>query len=181
MPDVPFFTVGHSTKTVDEFVELLDAGAVVHVVDVRKMPRSRTNPQFNADALSDELTTRGRRYTHIPALAGLRPRSESVPPDVNGFWTNQSFHNYADYALSEEFAQGLAQLQAIGREERCAVMCAEAVWWRCHRRIIADHLIHRGETVYHLLGTDRVERATLTRGATEDDIGRLVYPVDGRS
>jgi len=98
-----------------------------------------------------------------------------VPADVNGYWENQSFHNYADYALSDEFARGLDQLMAVASERRAAVMCAEAVWWRCHRRIIADYLLLRGREVIHLMGEGRSEPATMTPGAEERD-GKLVYP-----
>lgn len=172
----PFFTIGHSTRTIDELVVLLRAGDVSRVVDVRTMPRSRTNPQFNEESLADSLGAYDIDYTYISVLGGLRSRSKSVDEDVNGFWNNQSFHNYADYALSEEFENGIEELITLGREQRCAVMCAEAVWWRCHRRIIADHLLHRGYEVFHLMGTDRVDPATLTRGASHDANGELVYP-----
>jgi uncharacterized protein (DUF488 family) len=95
---------------------------------------------------------------------------------VNGFWTHQSFHNYADYALSAEFEAGLAQLVEEGRKQRCATMCSEAVWWRCHRRIVADHLIARGESVFHIMGARRVERAQLTKGAVVGRGTQVVYP-----
>jgi uncharacterized protein (DUF488 family) len=95
---------------------------------------------------------------------------------VNAFWTNQSFHNYADYAMGEEFRAALALLRARGRERRCAIMCAETLWWRCHRRIIADYLLSAGETVFHILGTGEVARAHLTPAATPRPDGTLVYP-----
>ena len=94
-------------------------------------------------------------YDHIAELGGLRPRAKNIAPDVNGFWDNQSFHNYADYAMSAGFRSGLARLQELGSVQRCAVMCAEAVWWRCHRRIIADYLLTAGEQVFHILGRAR--------------------------
>ena len=98
-----------------------------------------------------------------------------MPPEVNGYWQNQSFHNYADYALSSSFGQGLRELECLADERPTAIMCSEAVWWRCHRRIIADYLILRGRQVFHLMGGDRVEPATLTPAAREQS-DRLVYP-----
>jgi uncharacterized protein (DUF488 family) len=111
----------------------------------------------------------------MAALGGLRGRTRGVPVEVNGLWTNQSFHNYADYALSAPFQAGLAHLLERGRERRCAIMCSEAVWWRCHRRIVADHLIARGEAVIHILGPGRLEPARLTPGAVVQG-GAVVYP-----
>nr|WP_298415701.1 DUF488 domain-containing protein [uncultured Halomonas sp.] len=171
-----FYTVGHSTRTLDEFVALLGVGGVEHVVDVRAMPRSRTNPQFNFDALADSLAPLGIGYTHSAELAGLRNRSKTVEDDVNGYWHNRSFHNYADYALSEEFHRGLAALIELGHRQTCAIMCAEAVWWRCHRRIIADHLLHCGEQVYHLMNADRIQPAKMTEAAQGSEDGDLIYP-----
>lgn len=175
-----FYTVGHSTRTVEQLVKLLRVGDVAQVVDVRAMPRSRTNPQFNHEALADALAPYGMTYIHAPALAGLRSRCPAIDPAVNGFWRNQSFHNYADYALSEQFQDALAWLRERGARETCAIMCAEAVWWRCHRRIIADHLLHRGERVAHLMNNDRAQNAQMTAGACTDDAGRLVYPSAAR-
>jgi uncharacterized protein (DUF488 family) len=171
----PIFTIGHSTRSIEEFVELLRAGPAELVVDVRTVPRSRRNPQYNEDALPDELAPFQIGYVRIPGLGGLRGRSNDVPPEVNGHWENQSFHNYADYALSGEFAEALGQLLELSAERRVAIMCAEAVWWRCHRRIIADYLIERGRVVRHLMDSDRVEQARLTPGA--EAVGdKLHYP-----
>jgi uncharacterized protein (DUF488 family) len=172
---LPFFTVGHSTRTVPELVDLLRAGQVAMVVDVRTVPRSRTNPQFNLDVLGETLAACQIGHTRIEALGGLRKRSPDVPPEINGWWSNRSFHNYADHALSEEFRNGLDELIALGRDRRVAVMCSEAVWWRCHRRLIADRLLARGEAVFHLMGEDRVEPAKLSEGANIED-GVVTYP-----
>jgi uncharacterized protein (DUF488 family) len=101
-----------------------------------------------------------------------------VAADVNAFWQNRSFHNYADYAMSEEFRSGLSRLRELGQATQCAIMCAEAVWWRCHRRIIADYLIASGETVFHILGRGHVERARTTGAAKLRPNGTLMYPVD---
>jgi uncharacterized protein (DUF488 family) len=105
----------------------------------------------------------------------LRPKAKDISPDLNAFWQNESFHNYADYALTQPFHCGLARLRALGQDQRCAIMCAEAVWWRCHRRIIADYLIAAGETVFHLLGKDRIEPARMTEAAKSRPDGSLAY------
>lgn len=146
------------------------------VIDIRSIPRSRTNPQYNSDALPETLADLQIGYFHIARLGGLRSKDKSVAPETNGFWENQSFHNYADYAITPSFRTGLDQLIELGRERRCAMMCSEAVWWRCHRRIVADHLIALGEDVCHLMGGDKVEPAKLTVGAriTQDKI--VTYP-----
>jgi len=172
----PFFTIGHSTRSIAEFVDLLRPAEIRLVVDVRTMPRSRTNPQYNRDTLPATLAEFQIAYQHMPALGGLRPRAKNVAPDVNAFWQNQSFHNFADYALSEAFRSGLAQLRALGHEQRCAIMCSEAVWWQCHRRIIADYLIAAGETVFHILAGQRIEPAQMTAAAEIGADGSLVYP-----
>jgi uncharacterized protein (DUF488 family) len=111
----------------------------------------------------------------MAALGGLRGKSRDVLPDVNGLWENGSFHNYADYAFSPPFRAGLAHLIEVGRERRCAIMCSEAVWWRCHRRIVADYLIAGGETVIHIMGPGRLEPARLTPGAVVQPKA-VVYP-----
>jgi uncharacterized protein (DUF488 family) len=172
----PFFTIGHSTRTTEEFVELLTASEVGLVVDVRTVPRSRTNPQYNRDTLPATLEKSGLAYEHVAALGGLRSKSRLAPPDVNAFWENDSFHNYADYALTEPFRAAVAELRETGHARRCAIMCAEAVWWRCHRRIISDYLLAEGETVLHILGPGHIEPARLTEAAQKDASGHLVYP-----
>ena len=171
----PIYTIGHSTRSIADFVDLLRSGPADLVVDVRTVPKSRRNPQYNEAALGDELAPYQVGYTRIADLGGLRGRSHEVPPEVNGFWDNQSFHNYADYALSPEFAAALDELLELSADRRCAVMCAEAVWWRCHRRIIADYLLARGIPVLHLMGEGRVEPARLTPGAELTD-GKVTYP-----
>ena len=173
----PFFTIGHSTRSIREFVDLLMPQEIKLVVDVRTIPRSRTNPQYNLEEFAKALAEFQINYEHIAALGGLRGRKWDVPTDVNAFWKNQSFHNYADYAMSEEFQCGLARLRALGHVTPCVVMCAEAVWWRCHRRIIADYLMAVGETVFHILGPNHIERARITDGARLGLAGRLTYPL----
>ncbi len=140
------WTVGHSTRTITEFVELLSVADVELVVDVRRAPRSRSNPQYNGDVLPEELAPFQIGYRRIAELGGFRKKSP-VAESVNAFWKNRSFHNYADYA----------------------------VWWKCHRRIIADYLINAGKSVFHLLGEDEVAPASMTEAAVPDE-GRLRYP-----
>jgi uncharacterized protein (DUF488 family) len=172
----PFFTIGHSTRSLAEFVELLRESNIELVVDVRTVPRSRTNPQFNKDTLPGSLLQFQIGYEHIAELGGLRGRRRSAEPSPNGFWQNESFRNYADYALTPSFKAGFEQLEAVGRERRSAIMCAEAVWWRCHRRIITDYLIVDGKTVFHILGPGHVNEAQLTPGAEPQAGGAIVYP-----
>lgn len=173
---LPFYTVGHSNVSVERFVALLSAHDIGLVADIRTIPKSRANPQFNEDALKAALAGHDIAYVRVAALGGLRGKARGVPREVNGFWTNESFHNYADYALSSEFRAGLEHLIEQGRTQRCAMMCAEAVWWRCHRRIVADYLLARGETVFHIMTQDRLEPARLTPGAVIRADGVVVYP-----
>lgn len=173
----PFYTIGHSKLSVVEFAGLLTSAGADFVADVRAFPRSRSNPQFNADTLSPALAAPGIGYEHLPELGGRRPRQPDVPPERNALWTNGSFHKYADYAEGAAFRAGLDRLIALGRGRHCAIMCAEAVWWRCHRRIIADYLIARGERVLHIMPDGRIASAKLTPGARSRPDGTLVYPV----
>ena len=123
-----FFTIGHSTLAIADFVSLLQHAGVHLVVDVRMIPRSRANPQYNGDVLCEELSAFQIEYVHLAALGGLRGRAHDIAGSVNAFWTNQRFHNYADYAMTETFRVGLAELRKRGHAQICAVMCAEAVW-----------------------------------------------------
>jgi uncharacterized protein (DUF488 family) len=173
-----FFTIGHSTRPLPAFVELLEAAHVELVVDVRTVPRSRTNPQYNRDTLPADLSRYGIGYRHIAALGGLRGKMRDVAAAENGFWTNDSFHNSADYALGAAFRSGFEELRMLGRDRTSAVMCSEAVWWRCHRRIIADYLIAAGESVFHILGKNHVEPAKMTPIARCDPSGAVRYPAD---
>lgn len=172
-----FLTIGHSTHSLDEFIGLLQQAGVQQLADVRTVPRSRRNPQFNRDSLPQSLAEVQIGYVHLPALGGLRNHSHDVPADTNGNWQNQSFHNYADYALSAEFQQGLHELQQLGQRGRTAIMCAEAVWWRCHRRIIADYLLAAGMQVDHIMPDGRIDDAHLTQGAmVQPDAAHVHYP-----
>jgi uncharacterized protein (DUF488 family) len=176
----PFFTIGHSTRPAQEFIALLKDADIKLVVDVRTVPRSRTNPQFNREVLPASLAAQGIAYEHFAALGGLRGKQPGVSPDVNAFWENASFHNYADYAMNGEFRSGLKKLRALGHMTRSTVMCAESLWWRCHRRIIADYLIAAGEEVFHILSPGHVEQGRLTPAARVEPDGTLAYPKDSQ-
>ena len=158
-----------------DFIGLLREAAVKRVVDVRSMPRSRTNPQFNTDALRKSLAAADIGYVHLSALGGRRGRRRDAAPSPNQLWRNEAFRNYADYAMTAEFRAGLEQLKNVASRERCAIMCAEAVWWRCHRRIISDYLLLDGLAVAHIMGPGRIENATLTPGAQRLADGSLGY------
>ena len=157
----PFFTIGHSTRPIAVFVDLLRNAKIRLIIDVRTVPRSRTNPQYNGDAPPESLSEFQIAYEHIATLGGLRGRRRDLPAAVNAFWKNQSFHNYADYAMSESFLSGFIRLRELGHTKRCAIMCAEVLWWRCHRADHrSDYLIAAGEKVFHILGRDHVESGT---------------------
>lgn len=171
-----FLTIGHSNRSLNEFTELLTENRAEVVVDVRKLPGSNANPQFNADTLAPDLADMGLELRRLEGLTGRRPVSRTVAFEINGWWQNRSFHNYADHAMSEEFRADLDQLIDWGQQSTCAIMCSEAVWWRCHRRIIADHLLARGLKVDHVLGAGHTDAATLSAGAMAGDAGDVTYP-----
>lgn len=145
----PIFTIDHSTHPLDEFIELLHAHGVTLLADVRTVPRSRHNPQFNRDTLPESLAAADIAYRHLPDLGGLR---RTVPDSSNTAWRNASFRGYADYMQTPEFAAGLNELLDLAQDTRVAIMCAEAVPWRCHRSLIADALFARGIEVMHIMG-----------------------------
>ncbi len=177
---LPYFTIGNSTLTVDELAARLHAAGVTRLIDVRTIRRSRTNPQFNQDVLPQQLAARGIAYEAMADLGGRRGRQRAIAPEVNGFWDNASFHNYADWALQPPFRAALARLREQGQRQRCAIMCAESVWWRCHRRIITDHLLAAGETVRHIMDVG-IDEARLTPAAQVHADGTVSYPAPQRS
>ena len=138
------YTIGHSTRTIEVFVDILRAVGVTQIVDIRSHPRSRTNPQYNLDTLPRTLEQYQIGHVYLKDLGGRRPRQLSVDPATNGFWKNQSFHNYADYATTKPFQVALAELLERGGQTSSAIMCCEAAWWRCRRRIVADYLLNKG-------------------------------------
>ncbi|MNK66100.1 hypothetical protein D3C87_854140 [compost metagenome] len=145
-----FYTIGHSTRPLEDFLALLIQNGIEMLVDVRAFPHSRRYPQFDQASLSTALRERGIGYRHLSALGGRRPRIRENSP--NRGWREPGFRNYADYMATAAFASGLAELLAIARHSRVALMCAEALPWRCHRRLIADCLICKGHAVYDILG-----------------------------
>lgn len=166
------WTIGHSSRPLEEFLQLLQAHGVTLVVDVRKMPGSRRNPQFGRDALPPALRQAGIDYVHLPGLGGLRRRQPDSP---NTGWENASFQGYADYMLTPEFEDSLQELLERAAEERAVLMCAEAVPWRCHRSLIADALVVRGVAVEHILGAARTQRHVLRPWAHVQGT-RITYP-----
>lgn len=174
----PVFTIGHSTRAAAELIALLGEAAADLVADVRAFPRSRTNPQFNGPVLQETLAAAGIGYRFLPELGGRRHGRKEASP--NTLWRNESFRAYADYAGTVEFRAGLAELCALAGAHRCAIMCAEAVWWRCHRRIIADYLLTAGLEVVHILAAGKLTPATLTPGARPVGDGGLVYPAESQ-
>ena len=173
MADRLIWTVGHSTQERDQLVALLRAHGMEQLVDVRRYPASRRNPQFNADELAAALPAAGIAYEHVEALGGRRSRRRDSPNDG---WTEPGFQGYADWMDTPEFEQALARLEAVARERRTAVMCAEGMWWRCHRRLIADALVVRGWTVEHILPDGRAAPHELTPFAHVGEDGALTYP-----
>ncbi|HVW03023.1 MAG TPA: DUF488 domain-containing protein [Planctomycetaceae bacterium] len=167
-----FLTIGHSARSLDEFLRLLQVHRVTLLVDVRKMPRSLRNPQFNRDTLPIALKEVGIDYVDVPGLGGLRRRRPDSP---NGGWRNVSFQGYADYMLTPEFEQSLDELIERARGQRAALMCAEAVPWRCHRSLIADALTVRGYAVEDILSEKRAQLHKLTPWAHAEGT-RIIYP-----
>ena len=153
------FTVGHSNRTLEFFVSLLLGYEIMRLVDVRTIPRSRHNPQFNRDTLPQMLQVAGIAYTHLPGLGGLRSTRKDSP---NQGWTNASFRGFADYMQTGEFRKGLDQLIHLAKLQTVAIMCAEAVPWRCHRSLIADAMTVRGIRVCHIMSRISAPRHTLT-------------------
>ena len=172
MPDCALFTIGHSTRTLDDFVALLRAWQIERVVDVRTAPGSRRHPQFNADALETELPHVGIAYERMAALGGFRRARADSP---NAGWRNASFRGFADYMGTEEFGSALEDLVDRARTARIAIMCAEAVPWRCHRSLIADALVARGCVVRHITSRKRADEHHLTPFARVDGAS-LTYP-----
>lgn len=152
-------TVGHSTRSIVEFLELLSAHGVTQLIDVRTVPRSRHNPQFNAETLADRLATVNIGYAHAPGLGGFR---RTVPDSANSGWRNLSFRGYADYMQTADFAENLLSLIELATQDRVALMCAEAVPWRCHRSLIADALVVRGVATCEIVSPKRLLSHKLT-------------------
>lgn len=171
-PNGAIFTVGHSTLPIDTFIDLLKSYGIERLVDIRTIPRSRHNPQFNDSALAASLGAHGIEYVPMPALGGLRhTRKDSA----NTGWTNKSFRGYADYMQTEAFHHALDMLITLGREKRTGIMCAEAVPWRCHRSLVADALCVHGVPVVEILSESDYRTHKLTHFAHVDGLS-LTYP-----
>jgi uncharacterized protein (DUF488 family) len=167
----PIWTVGHSTQSLDQFLELLAAHEIEAVADVRRYPGSRRWPHFAKDALSEALTSHGLVYEWMPELGGRR---QPLPDSPNTAWRSAAFRGYADYMATDAFAEGLARLGTMAGGLRTAIMCAEAVWWRCHRGLIADALRWSGFEVGHIMGPGALITHPYTSAARIED-GQLSY------
>lgn len=175
-PDKRIWTVGHSNRDPSDFLGLLDGAGVEQIADVRRFPGSRRQPHFGADALREALAERGIAYVHLPALGGRRGAPADDSPNTG--WRVASFGAYADHMATEAFRGGLEQLERAALERRTAMMCSEAVPWRCHRRLVADALVVRGWEVLDVVAPGRVAPHALTDFARVCD-GALTYPPDG--
>ena len=170
--EITIYTIGHSTRSLDEFIQLLKQYNITHLVDIRSIPRSRHNPQFNKEALRDALKQSKIKYTHLEKLGGLRPaRADSV----NTGWQNKSFRGYADYMATEDFKEGLTALINAAENEQVAIICSEAVPWRCHRSLVGDALLVRGIAVEDIFSLTSAKSHKLTFWAqVNGDV--IVYP-----
>lgn len=166
------FTIGHSTRPLDEFIGMLKKNGVERVLDVRTVPRSRRNPQFDKSVLPESLPEAGIKYTHLPELGGLRHAKRE---SINKGWRNESFRGYADYMQTQEFEAGVREVLGLAQNEQCALMCAEAVPWRCHRSLIADALLLRGARVEHIIHSNERKLHVMTPWAQTDGL-KIFYP-----
>ncbi|MEF2554378.1 DUF488 domain-containing protein [Aurantimonas sp. A2-1-M11] len=171
-----FTSIGHSNRDLGDVIDMLREARIALVIDVRTFPRSRNNPVYNIDSFPDDLAQLQIRYRHSPGLGGRRSKQPGIDESLNAMWRLRSFHNYADYALGDEFGAAFDELVSLGRAQRIAMMCSEAVWWRCHRRIITDYLLLNGHAVDHLMAPGRIDLATPTPGAQKTAEGKIVYP-----
>ena len=172
---VRIWTIGHSTRTIDVFISLLEEHGVKSLADVRSLPGSKRYPQFNKEALADSLGKAEIRYEHFPELGGRR---KAKPESKNSVWRNASFRGYADYMETDEFHQGVMRLLDLAADVGpTAIMCAEAVWWRCHRSLISDYVKARGIEVMHILDANKTEPHPYTSAARIVD-GKLSYGAD---
>lgn len=174
--DMRLYTVGHSTRSAAALIELLRMHGVDLLIDVRRFPRSRRHPQFNIGHLPGVLSDSGIAYHHLEALGGRRKRRLTADESPNTGWTVEGFRSFADYAMTQAFRDALADLLNLARCQTAALMCAELLWWQCHRRIIGDYLLVRGVEVVHILGATETTPAKLTNGAEPQADGTVHYP-----
>lgn len=170
-------TIGHSTRPLEEFLDILRTHEISELVDIRTVPKSRHNPQYHIDSLRETMPAAGIGYRHLPALGGLR---HARPDSPNGGWRNASFRGYADHMATPEFLDGLDELLSIARSRSTAIMCAEAVPWRCHRSLVGDALLVRGIDVVDIYDARKATAETLTRFAVVDGL-TVTYPDDPAS
>jgi len=169
--ELSVWTIGHSTLAIEDFLLALGAFDIRMLIDVRSFPGSRRYPQFNKEPLRSSLAATGIAYTHLPELGGRR---KAKPDSMNLAWRNESFRGYADYMETESFRNGIERLIKIAAEQRTAIMCAEALWWRCHRSLISDYLKVKGIEITHILGKGKSEEHPFTSAARIVD-GQLTY------
>jgi uncharacterized protein (DUF488 family) len=176
MSDREIFSIGHSNRSFEEFTELLVENHIELLADIRTIPMSRANPQFNKDTFPKSLTPYNIDYLHLPSLGGRRAKSDKNSP--NTFWEHSSFRNYSDYAMTEPFRDGLRELKQLASEKRTAYMCSEAVWWRCHRRIVTDYLLTQSWRVFHIMSPGKTTEAELNDHAELQPDGTIIYVAD---
>jgi uncharacterized protein (DUF488 family) len=167
------FTIGHSTRTIEEFIEILKHYGIKKVVDIRTIPKSRHNPQFNEESLVETLKSAGIGYRHMKGLGGLR---HTIKDSLNTGWRNASFRGFADYMQSDEFEEGLQKLMDIAGKKIAVIMCAEALPWRCHRSLVGDALVNRGIIVRHIMNAHSAMEHKLTPWAKVKG-EKIIYPV----
>lgn len=167
------WSIGHSTHSLAELVELLQTHQIERLADIRTVPKSRRNPQFHTDSLAESLPAQGIDYRHHPQLGGWRKAAADI---ANDGWQNKSFRGYADYAMTPEFRAGVAELRELAASQRLVMMCSEALWWRCHRRIVADRLLVDGDAVNHIASDGKITPHELTSFAVVSPEGVITYP-----
>ncbi len=172
-PKTSLFTIGHSTHSLDDFLALLAQHGIQALVDIRRFPGSRKHPHFSRDSLAAALPESGVEYHWLEALGGRRPKQPGDSPNLG--LHNAGFRNYADYMLTEEFQQGVQRLLELASRKRTAIMCAEGLYWRCHRRLVSDFLVANGVTVEHIMPKGELRPHTLTTGAVVED-EKVFYP-----
>lgn len=172
---VELFTIGHSNHPFEQFLDLLKQHQIAALVDIRRFPGSRSFPQFNQENLSAALHENGVEYHWIEALGGRRPKAKASSKSLNLGLRNESFRNYADYMLAEEFRKGIEELRKIAETKRTAIMCSESVFWRCHRRLVSDYWVANGGAVQHIFPNGDIKPHSMTEGAKAQD-GNVTYP-----
>ena len=170
-PSKIIYSIGHSTHSIQEFLDMLISFDIKLLVDIRRLPGSRKFPQFNQDELKESLAHTGIQYIHLISLAGRRPAHKD---SHNTAWRNLSFRGYADYMETADFQQGIIELEALATKQKTVYMCSEAVWWRCHRSLVSDYLKIRGWQVYHIMAVGKAQEHPYTSAATIVD-GKLNY------